>query len=75
MDEFNEHCWKDAIPEAALELYAGWRRETFVGARPSLLAIDLYDCSIVADRNELNAVAAHPFGLGGRRCGLTRTSP
>jgi hypothetical protein len=43
IDKFNEHCWKDVIPEADLELYAGWRRETFVGARPALLAIDLYD--------------------------------
>src|SRR5262245_9371669 len=43
IDKFNEHCWKDVIPAADLELYAGWRRETFVGARPALLAIDLYD--------------------------------
>jgi nicotinamidase-related amidase len=43
IDKFNEHCWKDVIPEADLQLYAGWRRETFVGPRPALLAIDLYD--------------------------------
>ena len=43
IDKFNDHCWKDVIPEADLELYAGWRRETFVGPRPALLAIDLYD--------------------------------
>src|SRR6266446_5202792 len=43
IDNFNDHCWRDVIPEADLELYSGWRRETFVGARPALLAIDLYD--------------------------------
>ena len=43
IDKFNDHCWKDVIPEADLALYAGWRRETFVGPRPALLAIDLYD--------------------------------
>jgi nicotinamidase-related amidase len=43
IDKFNDHCWKDVVPEADLELYAGWRRETFVGPRPALLAIDLYD--------------------------------
>ena len=32
IDKFNEHCWKDVIPEADLELYAGWRRETLSGA-------------------------------------------
>jgi nicotinamidase-related amidase len=43
IDKFNEHCWQDVIPQADLELYKGWRRETFVGPRPALLAIDLYD--------------------------------
>jgi maleamate amidohydrolase len=43
VDKFNDHCWKDVIPESDLTLYSGWRRETFVGSRPALLAIDLYD--------------------------------
>jgi maleamate amidohydrolase len=43
IDKFNEHCWKDVVPESDLKLYSRWRRETFVGARPALLAIDLYD--------------------------------
>ena len=43
IDKFNDHCWKDVVPEADLELYSGWPRETFVGERPALLAIDLYD--------------------------------
>jgi maleamate amidohydrolase len=38
IDKFNDHSWKDVIPAADLELYAGWRRETFVGPRPALLA-------------------------------------
>src|SRR5258708_37050681 len=43
IDNFNDHCWRDVIPEADLELYSGWRRESFVGARPALPAIDLYE--------------------------------
>src|SRR5262249_61356930 len=43
IESFNDHCWNDVIPQADLELYSGWRRETFVGPRPALLAIDLYD--------------------------------
>jgi len=43
IDKFEDHCWKDAISAADIELYSGWRRETFVGPRPALLAIDLYD--------------------------------
>src|ERR1700738_3293524 len=43
VDKFEDHCWRSVIPEADIKLYAGWRRETFVGPRPALLAIDLYD--------------------------------
>jgi maleamate amidohydrolase len=43
IDKFNDHCWKDVIPQADLDLYSSWRRETFVGERPALIAIDLYD--------------------------------
>ena len=43
IEQFNDHCWKDVFPEADLKLYSVWRRETFVGPRPALLAIDLYD--------------------------------
>jgi maleamate amidohydrolase len=43
IEKFNDHCWKDVVPEADLKLYTPWRRETFVGPRPALLAIDLYD--------------------------------
>ena len=37
IDKFEDHCWRDVIPEADIKLYAGWRRETFVGPRPALL--------------------------------------
>jgi hypothetical protein len=43
IEKFNDHCWRDVVPAADLELYKFWRRETFVGPRPALLAIDLYD--------------------------------
>src|SRR5215469_9038132 len=43
IEKFNDHCWNDVVPESDLKLYSGWRRETFVGPRPALLAIDLYD--------------------------------
>jgi len=43
IEKFNDHCWKDVVPESDLKLYSGWRRETFIGPHPALLAIDLYD--------------------------------
>lgn len=43
IDQFNDHCWKDVVPAADMELYRRFRRETFVGPSPALLAIDLYN--------------------------------
>jgi maleamate amidohydrolase len=65
IENFNDHCWCDVIPQADLELYSGWRRETFVGARPALLAIDLYDLVYRGGPHspyELNA--RHPNSCG-----------
>ncbi len=43
IDRFNDHCWKDVVPEADMRLYRRFRRETFVGPAPAMLAIDLYN--------------------------------
>ena len=43
MHPFEDHCWQDVVAPETLELYAHYRRETFVGAAPALLAIDLYE--------------------------------
>ena len=43
IDHFEDHCWKDLIPQQDIELYAPYARETFVGPRAALLVIDLYD--------------------------------
>jgi nicotinamidase-related amidase len=70
IDKFNDHCWKDVIPPADLELYAGWRRETFVGPRPALLAIDLYDLVYRGGPhppNELNARFPNSCGIFAHR--------
>jgi maleamate amidohydrolase len=43
IEKFEDHCWKDVIPEADIRLYSPYARETFVGSAPALLAIDLYN--------------------------------
>lgn len=40
---FEDHCWKDVISEDVLNIYKAYERETYVGNRPALLAIDLYN--------------------------------
>lgn len=43
MHDFEDHCWKDVVDPADLELYEPYQRELFVGKRPALVAIDLYN--------------------------------
>jgi len=42
-DDFEDHCWKDIVTPDDLEIYSHYRRKTFVGPAPALLAIDLYE--------------------------------
>jgi len=41
--DFEDHCWKDIVNEEILEIYGAYKRETYVGPRPAVLAIDLYN--------------------------------
>jgi maleamate amidohydrolase len=40
---FEDHCWQGFMPQEILELYAAYKRETYIGPRPALLAIDLFE--------------------------------
>ncbi len=40
--DFNDHCWNDVVDQATKDIYASYRRKIQVGARPAVLAIDLY---------------------------------
>lgn len=40
--DFEDHCWKDVVSEDALKIYSHYERKTYVGAKPAILAIDLY---------------------------------
>ena len=41
--DFGDHCWKDIVPPEILKIYEPYRRDVYVGPRPALLAIDLYN--------------------------------
>ncbi len=41
--DFHDHCWKDIVDEEIVEIYEPYRRELHVGAKPAILAIDLYN--------------------------------
>ena len=42
-EAFEDHCWKDIVTPEITSTYEAYVRETFVGTRPALLAIDLYN--------------------------------
>lgn len=42
-DNFEDHCWKDVVSQEILDIYQAYERETYIGQRPALLAIDLYN--------------------------------
>ncbi|MGB6535178.1 MAG: isochorismatase family protein [Xanthobacteraceae bacterium] len=41
--DFEDHCWKDLIDADTIEIYQAYRRKTYVGDHPAVLAIDLYN--------------------------------
>ena len=41
--DFEDHCWQDIVCDEILMVYEPYQRETYVGERPALLAIDLYN--------------------------------
>jgi maleamate amidohydrolase len=43
VDNFEDHCWKDVVTQEILKTYTPYHRETYIGQRPALLAIDLYN--------------------------------
>src|SRR5262249_40222552 len=42
IENFEDHCWKDVIDADTVSVYSNYRRATFVGDKPAVLAIDLY---------------------------------
>ena len=55
--DFEDHCWQDVMGDEVREIYAGYRRETYVGKNPALLAIDLYNK--VYEGGDIPVVEAH----------------
>jgi maleamate amidohydrolase len=64
-DDFEDHCWKDIVTPELLETYAIYRRETFVGPSPALLAIDLYEVVYAGGAQPPHKLArSHPNSCG-----------
>lgn len=65
MTDFEDHCWRDVVPADVLEIYSHYVRETFVGPRPALLAIDLYELAYQGGAHPVSEVAkTYPSSCG-----------
>ena len=42
--DFEDHCWKDVVTPEMLKIYRNYERELFIGAKPALVLVDLYNC-------------------------------
>lgn len=63
--DFEDHCWKDIVSDEILRVYEPYRRETYVGERPALLAIDLYNLVYRGGEKEPHElVGTHPSSCG-----------
>jgi len=64
-DNFEEHCWKDVVSQEILNIYQAYKRETFIGQRPALLAIDLYNLAFAGGPQPVHeAIKENPSSCG-----------
>jgi nicotinamidase-related amidase len=64
-DDFEDHCWKDVIPQDTLDLYQAYKRKLYIGSRPAILAIDLYKLAYQGGARPVSVVAReHPASCG-----------
>ncbi len=62
---FEDHCWRDIIDDDLIEIYKSYERGTFVGERPAVLAIDLYNSAYRGgDKPVLEANRESPGSCG-----------
>lgn len=40
---FEDHCWQGSVSPDVLRIYEAYIRDTYIGSRPAILAIDLYN--------------------------------
>lgn len=65
IEDFEDHCWKDVVDEETLAIYSAYARETFIGPKPAVIAIDLYNSAYRGGaRPPLELQAEHPSSCG-----------
>ena len=76
-DTFEDHCWRDLIPQDVLDLYSHYKRDLYVGPSPALLVIDLYELAYQGGPRPVGHVDELRRGAGSldhRQSGRSRRS-
>lgn len=64
-EAFEDHCWRDVIPDDTLKVYSSYERRVFVGPAPALVAIDLYEGAYAGGpRYPIELTGEHPNSCG-----------
>jgi nicotinamidase-related amidase len=56
--DFEDHCWRDIVSDEILKVYEPYHRDLYVGDRPALLAIDLYNLAYRGGAKEPHEIMA-----------------
>ena len=65
IDAFEDHCWNDVVPADVLDIYRHYRRDVFVGPKPALLVIDLYELAYQGGPRPVSELqATYPSSCG-----------
>jgi maleamate amidohydrolase len=65
MNRFEDHCWQDVIDSETFEIYQSYKRETYIGKKPALLLIDLYNLVYEGGPEPVRElVKSHPSSCG-----------
>jgi maleamate amidohydrolase len=65
IEPFEDHCWQDVIPAHLLELYKHYQRDVYVGEKPALVAIDLYEMAYQGGNRPVSEVSkTYPSACG-----------
>ena len=65
--DFEDHCWKDVVDADTIAIYQGYRRQTYVGDNPAVLAIDLYNKAYLGGNRPVREVDREFAGSCGER--------
>jgi maleamate amidohydrolase len=65
MRDVENYCWRDVIDSETLEIYQSYQRKTYIGKRPALLLIDLYNLVYEGGARPIQEVVKnHPSSCG-----------